>query len=71
MQVYLTKCDGPGCVNEIDHNEVMNPTFHKLSIGGSDFEMSFDHQGQAFDFCSIDCLRKFLNKFYGENNANI
>lgn len=58
-QISLTACDAEGCSNQVDHNKpIPGPTFHGLTIGGSDFMMSFgsDH----FDFCSIDCLKKFV-----------
>lgn len=56
-----TKCDGPGCGKKVDTSEWGSPTYHKIMLGGSDFEMSFSGQ-RDFDFCSIDCMINFLGE---------
>ena len=58
--INITKCDGPGCKKKVDTSEWHSPTYHKIILGGSDFEMSFSGQ-QDFDFCSIGCMVRFLD----------
>jgi len=54
-----TKCDNPKCINQVDNANALSPTYHKLIIGGSDFEMSFNGD-RELDFCCIECLKEFL-----------
>ncbi len=60
--ISLTKCDGIGCDNQIDHNKTMNPTYIRLDLGGSDFEMSFGEQ--SLDYCSLECLHGVVSSMW-------
>lgn len=66
--INLTKCDGPSCERQVDSSEWHSPTYHKIILGGSDFEMSFN-DSREFDFCSIECMQEFLNTLKEEQNG--
>ncbi len=60
--INITKCDADGCENTVDNGAWDRATFHNITFGGSDFEMSFGGQ-RGFDFCSIPCMQSFLTEF--------
>jgi len=64
-QINVISCDGPGCFNKVDMGNYGSSTYHHLSLGGTDFEMSFGND-REFDFCSIECLQKFLKRLVDE-----
>lgn len=62
-EINKTVCDGPDCKNEIDHSDYGAPTYHRLSIGGSDFTMSFGSpEERVLDFCCFECLKKYVDE---------
>ena len=69
--INLTKCDGPSCEKQVDTSEWHSPTYHKIILGGSDFEMtcaSFLGE-REFDFCSIECMQEFLSELKEEQDG--
>jgi hypothetical protein len=55
------KCDGPDCSNINDlPGSGLEPVYHTLTLGGSDFEMSMRVIPEIYHFCSYQCLRGFL-----------
>jgi hypothetical protein len=54
-------CDNDHCENETDLNDALAPTFHRIFFGGSDFEMSLK-QADFKDFCSLECLKEWIEE---------
>ena len=69
-ETYFISCDNEGCDETTNPNDYGASVFHKVILGGSDFELScMSPEERQLDFCSLDCMKEWINKTIQEQNA--
>ena len=64
--VYYTICDMCGKKQD---NEMLSPTFHELTLGGSDFDTSHSSQEErTYHFCSLGCMHEKVSEWLVPSN---